>query len=252
MNLKRFNSSSMVIAGLFGAGIFLASSVSAVEEPITVECPLGGGVANGIETLGMVVTNKGLDGRLYGPHTEAHPPPECVDNGFLVYKNDFSETELLHLEKYISSEEYQRMWRSGVPAFYRLAKTYEYLEYPIVNYAYLYLMATWKFRDAWSGGASDMKKDSYEHYAREAISAFILAVDQMQLNPYRNQKRLVQFHYLLTELYRRVGEFESAEQTLNWLRQTELDASFIHWTVIEFQDHLISKKDSDHHMMSEI
>ena len=31
----KFNSSSMVIAGLFGAGIFLASSVSAVEEPIT-------------------------------------------------------------------------------------------------------------------------------------------------------------------------------------------------------------------------
>ena len=63
MNLKRFNSSSMVIAGLFGAGIFLASSVSAVEEPITVECPLGGGLANGIETLGMHINDKGLDGR---------------------------------------------------------------------------------------------------------------------------------------------------------------------------------------------
>jgi hypothetical protein len=102
----------MVIAGLFGAGIFFASSVSAVEEPITVECPLGGGLANGIETLGMYVTDKGLDGRLYGPHTESHPPPECVDNGFLVYKTDFSETELLQLEKYISSVEYQRMWRN--------------------------------------------------------------------------------------------------------------------------------------------
>ena len=31
----KFKSSSMVIASLFGAGIFLASSVSAVEEPIT-------------------------------------------------------------------------------------------------------------------------------------------------------------------------------------------------------------------------
>ena len=90
------------------------------------------------------------------------------------------------------------------------------------------------------------------YYAREAISAFSMAVDQMQLNPYRNQKRLVQFHYLLTELYRRVGEFGSAEKTLAWLKQTDLNASFIHWTVIEFQDHLISQKDSDHHMMSEI
>ena len=45
----KFQSSSMVIAGLFGAGIFFVSliSVAGIERSVKLDCPLGTGIAKG-------------------------------------------------------------------------------------------------------------------------------------------------------------------------------------------------------------
>ena len=237
------NTPPTILAAILALSVLVSTPVSAEEMPITVECPLGGGVANGIETLAMYTRDAGLDGRPYGNHTEVHPPPECVDNGFIVYKDDFTEAELLHVEKYVLSKEYQTMWSTGVPEFYRLAKIYEYLELPISGYAYFYLIATWN--------DYVYQKDRYEYYAREAIRAFVAAIKQMESSAQGHSERYVEFHYLLVELYRRVREFDNAQEKLDWIKQTNLDTSFLDPLIIEFQDYLISQGDSDNHMMSE-
>ena len=101
----KFQSSSMLIAGLFVAGIFFVSlvTVAGTERPVQLDCPLGTGIAKGIEMSSMLVSDRGLDGRPHGPHRHPYPPPVCVDNGFVVYKDKLTVSDLSHLEKYIFS-----------------------------------------------------------------------------------------------------------------------------------------------------
>ncbi len=219
----------------------ISAAAIAMERRIEMSCPLGGRDARGVEILGNHTSDVGLDGRRYGHHVQPNPPPECPDNGFLVYKKSFSDRELSHLKQYIFSPAYQRMWHRA-PAFYRLAKIHEYEKKPILDYVYFYMLATWEV--SWGGGR-------YRHYALEAIEAFKTAIDQMRPYPEVYGRRFVEYHYLLAELYRRVGEFGNARRQLDWVKQTDLDTDFIHPSFIDYLDDLIAQRDSDEHRMSE-
>ena len=56
---------------------FTNNFANAVEEPIEVECPLGGSNAKGWKILGSAFYGVLLDGRQYGAHVGPLPPPEC-------------------------------------------------------------------------------------------------------------------------------------------------------------------------------
>lgn len=222
---------------------FTNNFANAVDKPIEVECPLGGINAKGWITLGSYHSGVGLDGRPYGAHVEPVPPPVCPDNGFLVYKENFSESELIQLRKYIFSQEYQSMWKNKSPAFYRLAKIHEYMGAPIIDHYYHYVIATWKFDHPPFG-----KK--YSFYALEAIEALKKTIGIMRSN-LLSETRFVEVHYLLAELYRRVDDFENARKELHWVKQTNYRKDFIHPDFIEYLDSLITQKDSDPHKISE-
>ena len=83
------------------------------------------------------------------------------------------------------------------------------------------------------------------------IEAFKTAIDQMRPYPEVYGRRFVEYHYLLAELYRRVGEFGNARRQLDWVKQTDLDTDFIHPSFIDYLDDLIAQRDSDEHRMSE-
>ena len=83
------------------------------------------------------------------------------------------------------------------------------------------------------------------------IEAFKTAIDQMRPYPEVYGRRFVEYHYLLAELYRRVGEFGNARRQLDWVKQTDLDTDFIHPSFIDYLDDLIAQRDSDQHRMSE-
>ncbi len=229
----------MLILSVFG----ITFSLKAVEQPIEVECPLGGSNAKGWVILGSYHSGVGLDGKQYGAHVQPNPPPECPDNGFLVYKESFSENELTELRKYIFSEEYQSIWKNTAPAFYRLAKIHEYMGESITDHYYHYVIATWEFDYPPFG-----KK--YSFYALEAIEALKKTIGIMRSN-LLSETRFVEVHYLLAELYRRVGDFENARKKLHWVKQTDYKKDFIHPHFIEYLDSLISQKDSEPHMISE-
>jgi len=216
-------------------------SLNAVEQPIEVECPLGGSNAKGWEVLGSALRGFYLDGRPDGGHVEPLPPPECPDNGFLVYKESFSESELVQLRKYIFSEEYQSMWKNKTPAFYRLAKIYEYEGSPLIDHYYHYVVATWEL---------NYFEKKYSFYALEAIEALKKTIDTTQPD-LLSENQLTELHYLLAELYRRVGDFENAGKELLWVKQTDYKKDFIHPHFIEYLDSLILQKDSDPHLISE-
>ena len=103
--MTRFIMKKIFLLFLFINLLFFTNNfANAVEEPIEVECPLGGGNAKGWKILGSAIYGVLLDGRQYGAHVGPLPPPECPDNGFLVYKESFSENELIQLRKYIFSQ----------------------------------------------------------------------------------------------------------------------------------------------------
>mgnify|MGYP001199218296 CR=1 FL=1 len=233
-----------LFVGILMLSVFgITFSLNAVEQPIEVECPLGGSNAKGWEILGSAIYGVLLDGRVHGAHVGPLPPPECPDNGFLVYKESFSENELIHLREYIFSEEYQSMWKNKAPAFYRLAKIYEYEGRRIIDHYYHYVIATWKFDYPPFG-----KK--YSFYALEAIEALKKTIDTTQ-SDLLSERQIVEVHYLLAELYRRVEDFENARKELHWVKQTDNNKDYIHPDFIAYLDSLILHKDSDPHLISD-
>ena len=197
----------MLILSVFG----ITFSLKAVESSIEVECPLGGSNAKGWVILGSAFRGVFLDGRPDGAHVEPLPPPECPDNGFLVYKESFSENELTELRKYIFSEKYQSMWKNKAPAFYRLVKIHEYMGAPIIDHYYHYVVATWEY---------DYFEKKYSFYALEAIEALKKTIDTTQ-SDLLSESQIVEVHYLLAELYRRGGDFENAGKKLLWVTQSD-------------------------------
>ena len=199
--------------------------------------------ARGVEIMSQSFFGRFLDGEPVGAHGEPNPPPECPDNGFLVYKDNFSGTELSQIREYIFSEAYQSLWRQDAPSFYRLAKTLEYQEIPIEDYYHYYLLALWEIPD----GADDL----YRNYAREAIPAYLAALKTLEgkVGPFIGQK--IEAYMGLAEFYRRIGNFEKAQEYLDQVIEDDADLKFIHHSYVDYMGYLISKKDSDPHMISE-
>jgi len=212
-------------------------------RPVEVPCPLGGANARGVEIMSQTIWDRYLDGEPIGAHGEPNPPPECPDNGLLVYKDSFSSRELSQLRDYIFSEQYQALRDQNVPTFYRLAKTLEALEAPIVDYYHLYLLALWEIPDG--------NETLYRHYAREAIPAYRQALKDwhQDSNSWHGEK--AEAHMALAELYRRTGNFPLARQHLERTIANTTDLKYIHYGFIDYLDQLIEKRDSDPHSLGE-
>ena len=225
------------------AAVGISSAVADTYAPVEVPCPLGGRNARGVEIMSQSFFDRLLDGEPVGAHGEPNPPPECPDNGFLVYKKTFSESELSHIKEYIFSETYQALWRQNAPSFYRLAKTLEYQKIPIEDYYHYYLLALWEI--------PDRADNLYRHYARETIPAYLAALKTLEgkVGPFIGQK--IEAYMGLAEFYRRIGNFEKAQEYLDQVIEDDADLKFIHHSYVDYMGYLISKKDSDAHMISE-
>ena len=79
----------LFISGI-AAAVSISSAVADTYAPVEVPCPLGGRNARGVEIMSQSFFDRLLDGEPVGAHGEPNPPPECPDNGFLVYKDNFS------------------------------------------------------------------------------------------------------------------------------------------------------------------
>ena len=242
---------------------FLYKAHSGTSEIVITKCPIGKGVATGEISKSFSYFNKWLDGEPLGPGAIPLPPPECKENGFLVFKKHFDYTEKEILQEYIFSKEYQKLRKETV-SFYRLAKIYEKLNYPLKDYIYLYLISTWNFnqleknllkkissetnvskKQNLKNSLADIRK-KYRFYATHAISKFL------QITKINNQQKeiLVDCKYYLAELNRRLGNFEEAKLNIEWVYLN--NNNFINKDLIKFQLFLINKQDSNPYLLSEI
>lgn len=181
----------------------LAIAVSA--QATTYTCPVGGAEFSVDLLRSAEHTGQNLDLKLTGEGVISPAPiPICPDNGFVIYRDDFSAAEISSLTAYVLSHEYQEMVDDHTP-YYRLAKILDFQARPVLEVAFTYLRASWEV---------DTEAARYEPYASAAatgIEAYLVDADPETRDYFTS-------HVLLAELKRRVGDFAGAKATLDFIK----------------------------------
>lgn len=117
-----------------------SSATTFVEEDFV--CPIGGEKF----TASVVASNSGFgarpDGKPYSP-LPVYPVTECPDNGFLIFKKEWTDDELAALEEAIKTEEFQRI-RKEETTYYRLWWLQKQINGDAVTLASNLMVAGWE------------------------------------------------------------------------------------------------------------
>lgn len=189
----------------------------AVQEE-TIACPLGG------QTFSFRVdrfsTAKGitLDMLPYGADDLPWPLPECPDNGFVVYKQNFSAAEVRRLRPLIKQHGF-----ASKPVYARAFLMTHALGEPLPLQLRLLQVA------AWRGG---------DRYRRQALPVLArLLKDRMQTERSRLDYLLLQAEY-----QRRLGRFAHAQQSIGMADMVAPEVLEPLKPVLECQKTLIAQK----------
>lgn len=198
---------------------------------VEVTCPLGGEIFSA--TLARSGTKFGtfLDFRPYGPIASPTPLAKCPSNGFVVYKQKFTDDELRRLESYVVSEEYQTLQKKHTN-YYLAANLQSHLkETSKQQLARTLLQATWEAES----------REQYLRYANEALVAFKQALNEK----YSRKNEWLTDHLIAGELERRLGQFAEAKKRFLMLSEREKASNGTLHDMIQLQLQLIEAKDSE-------
>lgn len=160
------------------------------------------------------------------------PPlvPICPDDGFVLYKPHFSETELSILRPWVESPEFRQLASEETP-YFRIARTQEKLSAPSGDVALSYVIATWEAADG----------EQYRRYAAIAREKLVpltaVAAQGGAISP-------AMAILLIAELERRLGNFDEAQRRLDSL-PSGADAATR--DTAAYEEELIEKRDSGPH-----
>ena len=224
--MKKINLSKFALSIVVFVSFNSLATTFSTEDRI---CPIGGQKYT-IESLMSYSTyGKRLDLMPLGnPYATPRPLPVCP-NGFVDYKKDYSEAEIINFTKLINSPSYQRL-RSGNTDYFMLAKMLESLEWDKLDIGWAYLKASWE--------AEYSNRHKYVSYLNSAIHNFNLVVDES------DDEIGFTYRFLIVELNRLKGDFDTAK-----LKLAELEANITpigyEKIVIDFEKELINNQNSD-------
>lgn len=182
------------------------------EEEFT--CPIGGEKFKSL-VLGTHSTyGRYLDWEPVSYLEFPTPVPVCPSNGFVVYKDDFSDDELATFGRIIQSDAYRKDFAAKNTSYYLFARLLELSE-NIKDYDlwWIYLQSTWEADLCKSGKYTDYAKQTIK-FAQDALSSYSDDDSMYWL-----------LNIIIPNLYRRIGEFESAGQWLSDLGDKRPDES---------------------------
>jgi len=149
----------------FSIALGLASAITCTQAssaPLTVEipyvCPIGGEQFKQTERVAIYREGTMLDLKPYGSYDGLPPPAVCPKNGFVMYRKQFSDSELEKLKIFIASPEYAKLVETETPR-YRAAKIAMFLQDTDVKIIDQLLAATWEARTS----------NEYIRYAEETL-----------------------------------------------------------------------------------
>ena len=215
----------------FGLIILCFSLISVATTFQTQEriCPIGGERFTENVIMSYSVFGRRLDLKPQGTYGTAPVPLVVCPNGFVDFKKNYSEEEIISFTSLINSTSYQNS-RSGNTDYYMLAKILEHAGAPKLNIGWTYLEASWEVENKRS-----LKK--YLQYLNLAIDNFNAAVET------GNREVGFKIRFLLVELNRLKGDFESAELKL---KELEANLTLVGYekVVVDFAKELIDGRNS--------
>ncbi len=214
--------------GLIVLCFSLISAATTIQTNIHI-CPVGGEKFSATTLSSFTIFGRRLDLKPQGTYGTAPVPLVVCPNGFVDFKKNYSEEEIISFTSLINSTSYQNS-RSGNTDYYMLAKILEHAGAPKLNIGWTYLEASWEVENKRS-----LKK--YLQYLNLAIDNFNAAVD--------TGDREVGFTYrlLLVELNRLKGDFESAKLKLKEL-EANLTPVGYEKVVVNYEKELIDGRNS--------
>ncbi|MBL8370853.1 MAG: hypothetical protein JNK28_05645 [Burkholderiaceae bacterium] len=188
-------------------------------------CPIGGEKFKAVLAGSGTSYGKFLDLKPYGPIAAPWPLAKCPANGFVMFQDKFSDTELSRLETFVASTQYQELKKTHTN-YYLAASLQRQIDAPLSQLASTLLQATWEA----PGGL-------YSVYAAEALEAYLAL---LKVEP-TDSKSWVTYQLIAGELERRLGKFEAAANRFSVLKENPSLNSFVKG-IIEFQLQLISEQ----------
>jgi len=212
--------------------IVLCFSLNSVATTLTTEeriCPLGGERFTVDVLMSFSTFGKRLDLKTDGTYgTDPFRLVVCP-NGFVDFKKNYSEAEIIHFTNLINSPSYQNS-RSGNTDYYLLAKIFEHAGAHKLNIGWTYLEASWEAENKGN-------RTQYVQYLNLAIDNFNAAVDT------GDTEVGFTYRFLLVELNRLKGDFDSAKLKLKEL-EANLTPVGYEKVLVAFEKELIDSQNS--------
>lgn len=193
-------------------------------------CPIGGEKFEAVLAGSGTSFGKYLDLKPYGPMPAPWPIAKCPGNGFVMFKDSFTASELKELESFVKTAQYQAM-QERFSNYYLAAKLSEQINVKKRDLAYTLLYATW-----------EADNDSeYRKYALEALTAF----KQALMLKYNDQKNWSTDQLIAGELERRTGDFSASKKRFTELSEKPEFQTGIELEIVKLQLSLIDSKNSN-------
>ena len=212
--------------------LFLLSIVSVESNATTFltetrTCPVGGAIYTTEVMMSYSIYDRRLDLKPRGSYGTDPRLLIVCPNGFVDYKDSYSEEELIKLAELVNSKAYQRS-RSGNNEYYLLAKILEHMGSGKLTTAWHYLNASWM-------AENNHNRSQYVRYLNLSIKDMIEAKSDIEIG--------FTPRFLIAELNRLKGDFESALFHLEDL-EANWSAKDYELVLIEFEKELIKNNNS--------
>jgi hypothetical protein len=208
---------------------FSLNSVATTFQTQERICPIGGERFTEEVIMSYSVFGRRLDLKPQGTYSSDPVPLIVCPNGFVDFKKNYSEEEIISFTSLINSTSYQNS-RSGNTDYYLLAKILEHAGAHKLNIGWTYLEASWEAENKRS-------HKKYVRYLNLAIDNFNAAVDT------GDREVGFKIRFLLVELNRLKGDFDSAKLKLKEL-EANLTPVGYEKVVVDYEKKLIDSQNS--------
>ena len=221
----------LFLSKAFGLIVLCFSLNSVATTFVTQEriCPIGGERFTENVIMSYSVFGRRLDLKPQGTYATAPVPLVVCPNGFVDYKDNYSQEEINHFTNLINSPSYQNL-RIGNTDYFLLAKIYEHAGEDKLRIGRAYHKASWEAENKGN-------RTQYVNYINLAIDNFNAVVDV------GNREVGFKYRFLLVELNRLKGDFESAKLKLKEL-EANLTPVGYEKVLVAFEKELIDSQNS--------